>query len=212
MRVLLVFLYFLIAIDVASADSIVEKLKKGIGLSGVDIAEALESGLDINPQLPDGSFAIHLAAENGLNKTIKLLEDAGVDLNLTNQISETILHIAVRRGNTRLVLYLLQKGFNPNSNDAFGESPISSALSKDETIPIAAILFCFGAKLQKVSLGVQRLVDDDEVILIFHKLGKLIALDQDMAKKLVLEIPINNTQDFLENLEINLSLLCDLSL
>lgn len=78
----------------------------------------------------DGDRAIHHAAFGDEPEAIRLLAQAGADLNARNARRQTPLHIAVYKGHVNSVQRLLQLGCHPSLQDCEGDTPLHDAISK----------------------------------------------------------------------------------
>lgn len=86
-----------------------------------------------------------------------------------NSYGETLLHVAAKQGHTDIVLFLLEKGLNPNAKDYHGRTPLHMA-EKNNHPEIAALLRPLhekemqqykdaGARLAPVDTGWRKLDD-----------------------------------------------------
>jgi ankyrin repeat protein len=79
------------------------------------------------PQDPAwGCTAMHLAARRGDAKLVRILADAGGDVNSADSYSRTPLHVARVRD---VITLLSELGCEPNAVDCMGDTPLTKALS-----------------------------------------------------------------------------------
>ena len=71
----------------------------------------------------EGDTPLHVLAGRGNDYGIRLLIEAGADVNAVGDMGETPLHIAVRKGSTKAVGALLEAGADPNVVSEFDQSP-----------------------------------------------------------------------------------------
>ncbi|XP_028149583.1 acyl-CoA-binding domain-containing protein 6 [Diabrotica virgifera virgifera] len=83
----------------------------------------------------DGLSLIHWAADGGSSEILKLLIDAGADVNIKDSDGQTALHYAASCGHTDCVKLLLQKGANKEITDNDGCTPHSVA-SENEILEL----------------------------------------------------------------------------
>ena len=70
-----------------------------------------------------GDTPLHVLAWRGNDYGIKLLIEAGADVNAVGDMGETPLHVAVRQGSAKAVEALLEAGADPNVVSEFDRSP-----------------------------------------------------------------------------------------
>jgi ankyrin repeat protein len=73
--------------------------------------------------LPEGGSCLHIAVSRGDIRAIKLLIDAGLDLNKKGDMSCTPLHIAYSEKQKSVIDLLIQSGADQNAIDEFGRIP-----------------------------------------------------------------------------------------
>ena len=90
---------------------------------------------------------LHWAAEHGNVDMVRLLIDAGADINEREQEDQfTALSVAVQQEHKEVVILLLNSGANPNLEDENGSTPLDwSSLGKN--LEIARLLLQSGAKV-----------------------------------------------------------------
>ncbi|KAK0669482.1 hypothetical protein QBC41DRAFT_107676 [Cercophora samala] len=80
---------------------------------------------DINVADYAGNTPLQIAALNGYDDIVKLLVDAGCNLECFNNEKDTPLLDAVENGHLEVVNILLAAGVNPRKANAYGEEPIA---------------------------------------------------------------------------------------
>ena len=93
---------------------------------------------------PCGTPLIHAAVYEQMDIMKRLLR-AGAEIDEKGPWGATALHWASRKGNTRMVRYLLSKGANPRTSDAFGCIP-SGVAQFGQHIDAANILALFESR------------------------------------------------------------------
>lgn len=94
------------------------------------IAEMLLNNKDINinVQYPyDQSTPLHVAANKGNIKLVKLLLSKGANVNAVDKDGETPLREAAKGGNIDTVKYLIEKGADVNAKNKYGHTALMSA-------------------------------------------------------------------------------------
>ncbi|KAK4227707.1 hypothetical protein QBC38DRAFT_363619 [Podospora fimiseda] len=79
---------------------------------------------DINVADYAGNTPLQIAALNGYDDIVKLLVDAGCNLDCVNNDKDTPLLDAVENGHLEVVNILLDAGVNPRKANAYGQEPI----------------------------------------------------------------------------------------
>ena len=128
-----------------------------------------EHGGDLNQKDIEGKAVCHYASANGESNILKLLMSRGSDLTVMDKQGRNCLHLADASGtfgDSGVVTMLLRSGFDPNSQDYDGWTPLHWA-AKGGDINKIAILEEAGAKF-----GVETLkgwTPDDVAIFHGHK-------------------------------------------
>lgn len=92
------------------------------------VRSLLEEGAEVNMAQSDGMTALHWAAELGNVDLVRLLVDAGADLEAPTRIGDlTPLHIGAELGQSGTVRALLEAGANAESRNANGTTPLHFA-------------------------------------------------------------------------------------
>jgi len=82
------------------------------------------------PETKGDFTALMLAAQAGDLESVKLLLNAGADVNESTHEYGSALVLAVVNGREEVALYLLEKGANPNFSDAYGMTPLHWAVQE----------------------------------------------------------------------------------
>jgi hypothetical protein len=98
-----------------------------------------------------------LAAENGYDEVVKLLLDAGIDLNLTDESQKSALLYAALKGHTAIAQALLSKGANPNLTSSLGFTGMKLALYIDQHDLASRSLLLFDIKELAESLPLYKI-------------------------------------------------------
>ena len=101
----------------------------------------LAEGADVRAAHGDGMTGLHWAAHHGDTRIVRLLVDAGADLEATTRLGDhTPLHVASRGGHTRVVTALLDAGANSNAVTAAGATPLHFAATTGDADAVVALL------------------------------------------------------------------------
>lgn len=88
----------------------------------------LRAGANLQAHLPDGTTALHLAASSvqyqRIVQTLKVLIEAGLQVDVTNALGLTALHCAALKEFVDPVRFLLANGADPNAADRHGAAPL----------------------------------------------------------------------------------------
>ena len=88
-----------------------------------DLVRLLENDKDaVDVSQPDGTTALHWAAHRGDAAMIKLLIEAGAEVEKKNYFGITPLFLACQEGSAETVGLLLEAGADPNSTISGGKS------------------------------------------------------------------------------------------
>lgn len=81
----------------------------------------------INPLtylMPEGDSCLHIAAIRGDLRAVKLLVEAGLDVNFIGDMGYTALHYASSFKHQEIIDFLLSKGARPDIINEFGQKAI----------------------------------------------------------------------------------------
>merc|ERR1711865_168244 len=125
--------------NMADQDSLNAELRKAT--SGV--ARLIKAKADVNSQDEDGLSCLHIAAEKGLDKTIKMLLKAGADPSIEDAVGTTAIKVATENGNDKIAAMMeagaaaLPPGGTPNlAGEAGGVvSPVMGATEAKGEVP-----------------------------------------------------------------------------
>ena len=114
----------------------------------------LEHGADLSQKDTEGKAVCHYASARGDLKTLELFMSYGSDISVTDKQGRSCLHFAssCRYDVTAIVTMLLKHGFDPNSLDCNGWSPLHWAAKRGDTY-IIDILESAGAKFSTESIN-----------------------------------------------------------
>lgn len=121
---------------------------------------------EVNARLsPIGNTPLLNAIERSRFGCVKILTDAGADVNMANNAGESPLHKAVAVGSIKIVDFLLSKNANIEASDANGMTPMHYACRRFSTIKAveyteAQYQICF------------RLIDAGANIAVKNKMGE----------------------------------------
>ena len=82
--------------------------------------------------------------KNGNVEIIKSLISNGEDVNMKDEIGQTLLHMATEQGHISLAAFLISKGADVHSKDDYGRTPLHVA----ENVEVARIFVSQGADVQ----------------------------------------------------------------
>jgi len=107
----------------------------------LELAEPLvESGANVNAVARTGLFRpLHFAANTGNADAVRLLLDAGAEVNARDAQGGTALHAAAKGGHTATVQLLLARGAEKQVRDTMGKTPLDVA-SESGLSEVAALL------------------------------------------------------------------------
>lgn len=113
--------------------------------AGALFTELINSGMDINNELPGGGTSIYQAAALGNVKFVKQLIDAGADVNKGKQNQQsTPLMIAAAKGHIEIVNMLLAAKASVNDADSNAMTPLLHAVAHPD---ITKIIIAAGANV-----------------------------------------------------------------
>lgn len=97
-----------------------------------------------------GNCAIHTAALADNTLAVRVLLDAGADIEDRNSHGRTALHVAAERGNINCMELLLSKGAMPSASDHEGMTPLHLAAGARQLLAIK-LLILWGAAIDATS-------------------------------------------------------------
>mgnify|MGYP000073018913 CR=1 FL=1 len=95
---------------------------------------------------------VHVAAYPGITvsqgkRILRLLLDAGCDINMQSVDGKSPLLMAVKAENHELAIYLLRRGANPNLEDENGDTPLTCYYNNKNTIELIEKLIANNADI-----------------------------------------------------------------
>jgi ankyrin repeat protein len=100
----------------------------------------LKQHVDVNASLPDGTTALHWAAQANATELARMLIEAGANANAANRYGVTPLSLAVTGGNATLAEMLLKAGADPNATAGDGETVLMTAAQAGNVATIKALV------------------------------------------------------------------------
>lgn len=91
--------------------------------------------IDVHTKDTEGETAMHKASCWGDLRAVKVLLDAGSDIDALGDMDCTPLYFAVMLGFSDVADYLLEKGANPDARSEFGDTP--RELAKEKGLRVA---------------------------------------------------------------------------
>ena len=74
---------------------------------------------------PEGDSCLHIAAGRGNLQAVRLLVEAGLDVNLRGDLGNTPLHYARKGAHGEVVQFLINKGATPGLENELGEKAMA---------------------------------------------------------------------------------------
>ncbi|MEM0947907.1 MAG: ankyrin repeat domain-containing protein [Pseudomonadota bacterium] len=91
-------------------------------------AELGKAPVTINSRSSDGDTALHFVVREGDAHAVKMLIEAGADVNAIGDMSETPLHVALRKEDLALATALVEAGASGNIVSEFNQTPMDIAI------------------------------------------------------------------------------------
>ena len=107
---------------------------------GASVRELLRQRADVNAALPDGTTALHWAAQADDLETVELLIAASANVKVKDRYGFTPLYFAATNGNAAVIRKLLDAGADPNAADASGETALMTATRSGNVDALKALL------------------------------------------------------------------------
>lgn len=137
-------LFTIASLGAASTDArLVDAVKKA---DKAAIKKLLQQKVDVNQALPDGTTALHLAAQQDDLATVQELVRAGANVKAANRYGVTPLTVACINGNAAVVETLLKAGADANAALPEGETVLMTT-SRTGNPEVIKILLAHGAKV-----------------------------------------------------------------
>lgn len=133
--------------NASEVESLDEKLLKCVRNGEFDLADALiREGANI-AGAGNGCPLIHVAAANNHVRMVRLLIEAGADVNEKSPGSgDSALHCAADANSVEIASMLLERGADVDARNAFGSSPIlRAAAARSDSSDLTALLLDRGA-------------------------------------------------------------------
>jgi ankyrin repeat protein len=128
-------------LQAADADRLIEAIK---GHDRAGVQSLLTKAVDVNATEPDGTTALHWAANWGDPGTVDLLIKAGAKVSAENRYGMRPLSVAAANGQARVIEKLLAAGADPNTVFGDGESVLMTA-ARTGSVPAVNLLLAHGA-------------------------------------------------------------------
>ena len=94
--------------------------------------QSISSRLASTPQaaaaLPSSGPALHEAIAEGNREIVKILVEAGANVDAKNRFGDPALHRAILKGDSEMVRILVEAGANVNITNAYGDSALNRAI------------------------------------------------------------------------------------
>ena len=120
-------------------------LKDHAGKSALDLAKEQDDSKVIQtikntPAMPVEELSLTAAAKSGNLHAIVSASPTATGLLARDENDRSLLHLAVGGGNLKLVIYLLNKGLDVDSNDRYGNTPLCLAAQRHDRLEILSYL------------------------------------------------------------------------
>ncbi|KAK6173067.1 hypothetical protein SNE40_016598 [Patella caerulea] len=136
----------------------------------------LTHGAKVNAVCSQGTSPLlkTLLLRHQKSSCVKILLDAGADVNISTVAGRTALHLAVAKSENECVLNILEANANPNAQDKYGKTPLWIAV-QENNVQIVELLSKFGGnvnyqlpirKLSLLSLAISEGLSDMVCLLL----------------------------------------------
>lgn len=116
------------------------------GHEGVIKLLVASSASVLNARDSSGSSPLHEAMKSGNLNAARCIVHLGADVNIIDNVGQTILHVAALTGNAQAVEYILERNLiDVNREALFGITPLTAA-RRSNRIDVIDILIKHGAK------------------------------------------------------------------
>jgi len=100
------------------------------------VRQQLAAGADVHRRSDDrGRPPLLMAAKVGNPEVVRMLIDAGANINDQDRRGSTALHIAVHQGHLEVVKLLMERGANPRLENQKGHNPVQNAARRSAREP-----------------------------------------------------------------------------
>ena len=140
------FLWVSVLAAVTTDLRLIEAVKKGDARA---VRSLLQQHVDVNAAEPDGSTALHWAAQQDSLPLAELLIAAGADVKAATRHGITPLALACTNGDAALIERLLKAGVDPNSATPEGETALMRAALTGK-VDAVKVLLAHGANVNAV--------------------------------------------------------------
>lgn len=101
------------------------------------VRKLISLGADVNfPSEPTGQIALDVACNKQYFEIVKILVEAGSNINNISKSGITPLYRVIQRENAEIVKYLLDAGADPTINNIYGESMLNIVCIDDDEIEV----------------------------------------------------------------------------
>eukprot|EP00996_Jenningsia_fusiforme_P000940 NODE_1857_length_1378_cov_75.558315_g1680_i0.p1 GENE.NODE_1857_length_1378_cov_75.558315_g1680_i0~~NODE_1857_length_1378_cov_75.558315_g1680_i0.p1 ORF type:complete len:421 (+),score=87.62 NODE_1857_length_1378_cov_75.558315_g1680_i0:59-1264(+) len=123
----------------------------------------LESGASISSKATEAGSVLHWAAQSGQVECVALfLDEQGMDVDLPDANKGTALHTAVATDSLDLVVFLLERGADPNAVAQGGCTPLHLATEISNKVEVVRALVTFGATISHDEAGETPLLNAEQ--------------------------------------------------
>jgi ankyrin repeat protein len=134
---LIVLMFLVTNLHAAGPSGLINAVKNG---DKTAIRAFLQQRVDVNAADPDGSTALHWAAQANDSETVGLLLSAGANVKATTRYGVSALSLACINGDAAIIERLLNAGADPNAAQPEGETPLMTAARTGKLEAVKALL------------------------------------------------------------------------